>query len=237
MRYMVEGHEVRTENTARSTSQTSRYLQQWITGQDMVDEALDFGCGKLRYSSALASRARRLTLVDSAEQLGRKQVIAGSETTIHDYAHSHFHNVRILTYESYLSDELQYDFVLCAFVLSAIPILAVRDAVLRCISERLKASGRCLFVTQFSDSYFKRYASSTNARPHRDGWLRVTPKGNYYYGIISRDRLEEIVWRHDFTICDSWTVGHRYAYVLAGRAPSQPILREIAAGPGLGPAR
>lgn len=214
MRYNINGHEIRSENTAKSMLQASKYLNQWISRHEIVNDALDFGCGKLRYSNALASRARKLTLVDSDVQLSRTQILDGRKTTVYDYIKYHFSNVRIITYEAFLSDCSMYDIVLCANVLSAIPIAKVRSEALRCIVQRLKSSGQCLFVTQFRNSYFKKIAESPYAKPHLDGLLRITDHGSFYYGILPKNRLEKLVSQHGFSVYKSWVI-EQHAYVLA----------------------
>lgn len=219
MRYWVEGREIRSENTAKPMLQASRYLMQWINSHEVVNDALDFGCGKLRYAAAIASRAHRLTLVDSDIQLSRTQILDGSPTSVRDYVASHWTGARVLTFEDFQDDRCKYDLVLCANVLSAIPIAKVRSKVLRSIAQRLQPLGECLFVTQFRDSYFKKIAQSPNAKPFLDGWLLVTPRGSFYYGILPKDRLERLVSQHGFVVINSWKI-EKFAFVLAQQATS-----------------
>jgi hypothetical protein len=88
MRYKVRDLEIRTENAAKPISQASQGVLSWIAAQDLIEDALDYGCGKLRYAGALAEKCRRLTLVDSSEQLCRLQLIAEERTTVKEYSAS-----------------------------------------------------------------------------------------------------------------------------------------------------
>jgi 2-polyprenyl-3-methyl-5-hydroxy-6-metoxy-1,4-benzoquinol methylase len=217
MHYKVAGHKIRSENAAKPISQVSQPLLKWIESQKKVDEALDFGCGKLRYAGALAKRAARLTLVDSEVQLSRIQKIGDEITTVREYAASHWSNSRVLSIEEFESDTVKYNLILCANVLSAIPSTKVRSKVLRRLSSALCPTGRCLLVTQYRNSYFDEMAKSPNARPFLDGWLLVTPRMTSYYGIIPKQKLEALVTRHGFSVFESW-IDRQSAYVLAQRA-------------------
>ena len=171
MRYKVKGIEIRSENAARSGSQASRFVLEWINSNEIVKSALDYGCGKLRYSIKLSRHCNRLTLVDSEIQLNRIQRIGGELTTIRDYVDNYLKNARVLTIEEFFIDPEEYDLVLCANVLSTIPIPSVRSKVLRRLYHVLSVNGICLFVTQFRNSYFKKISLSNGAFNHLDGWI------------------------------------------------------------------
>jgi 2-polyprenyl-3-methyl-5-hydroxy-6-metoxy-1,4-benzoquinol methylase len=194
--------------------QASRYLKDWIDSYKLINDVLDFGCGKLRYAASLASRARTLTLVDSDVQLSRTQTLNGSLTNIRDYVALHWPQARVLNFEAFQVDQRKYDLGLCANVLSSIPDAKVRGKVLRSIASSLHPSGRCLFASQFRNSYFKRIFESANSKPYLDGWLIASPHRNAYYGILPKKRLEKLVTRHGFTVISSWINGE-VAYVLA----------------------
>jgi len=215
MRYRVKGLEIRTENTAKVPAQAARGVLSFIRHLPRVRHACDIGCGKLRYAAALASLARRLTLVDSEVQLTRAQVIHGKKTTVQDYVATHMGNCETQTISEFLSAGARFDFVLCANVLSAIPQTRARSCLLRGIRRALRPTGRCLFVTQYRNSYFKAIAGSDGAVPHLDGWLLKTAKGAFYYGLLPPDKLVALVARHGFTVVTSWTTD-QMALVLAG---------------------
>jgi 2-polyprenyl-3-methyl-5-hydroxy-6-metoxy-1,4-benzoquinol methylase len=215
VRYKVQNLEIRSENTAKPIVQASQYLKRWIKSQKVFDNVLDFGCGKLRYSKTLALRARKLTLVDSKIQLDRIQKIDGEKTTIYDYVDSHIKHARVLTFDEFQQDFQKYDLELCAFVLSSIPNVRARNRVLKSLCEKLQSSGRCLFVSQFKDHYYEKISKLPYSKPFLDGWLRVTPVGNFYYGLIDRGKLERIVIKTGFNIEKSWIVKGKYSYLLA----------------------
>ncbi len=216
MHYKTKGMQIKTENAAKSALQASRYLTEWIESMDEVDDALDYGCGKLRYATILAQRTERLTLVDSSIQINRVQSLCGERTNMIDYVRTHLPNSRVLSIDEFNNDASRYDFVLCSNVLSAIPNIRTRSKVLRRLAESLKEDGGCLFVTQFRNSYFKQTSLDPKAIPHLDGWIIRSARGNFYYGILDENKLRNIVARHNFAVIRSWINGES-AYVLAER--------------------
>ncbi len=216
MRYRVKGVEIRTENTAKPVCQAARSVLRWIEGHPPVEAALDYGCGKLRYAKALASRCSRLTLVDSRVQLERTQMINGCRTSVREYVDAHLPEARTLSADDFTKDRETYDTVICANVLSAIPCARKRSQVLRAILRALKQEGECLFVTQYRNSYFSKVSASPDAIPHLDGWILKTARGAFYYGVLPLTRLQPLLRRHGFNVLRSWINGQR-ASVLAGR--------------------
>jgi len=219
VRYKVRGLEIRSENAAKPTTQPAAPLIQWLQGISPVHLALDYGCGKLRYSQALASKCTILTLVDSEVQLGREQQVGRTRTTVRTYAQRHWPKCRVLNVDEFWRDRRTYGFVLCANVLSAVPDRRVRSKLLLKIASILGRTGRCLFVAQYQNSYFKEVAASPSAIPHLDGWILKTRRGAFYFGVLSRERLVYLLVKHGFGIEKAWTEGQS-AYVLAGRASS-----------------
>lgn len=234
MRYKVGNLEVRSENAAKPIAQAARPLVEWLRQMEPVGLALDYGCGKLRYSGHLAKRCSRLTLVDSGIQLDRVQKIAGRQTTVREFVKRKWPTSRVLAVEEFEEDGTVFDFVLCANVLSAIPREDARSRVLHNLHRRLAPGGSCLFVTQYRNSDFRKMAASKNARRHLDGWILVTKRGAFYYGILDRRRLEELVTRHGFRSIHSWLEGQS-AYVLATReeAPNKALQATTKGGPRL----
>ncbi len=215
MRYKVKGLEIKSENAAKSHRQASRYLLRFIKTLPKMKKACDYGCGKLRYAKPLSQRCRQLALVDSAVQLERKQVLFGDRTTIREYVGKRLYNARTMTVEEFDTDDEKYDFVLCANVLSAIPQVRVRSFLLRSIFQHLAPSGRCLFVTQFRNSYFKQMIASSRSIPHLDGWILPSKNGASYYGIISPKKLMPLLKRHGYTVHNLWVEGQS-AFALVG---------------------
>jgi len=213
VRYKVVTAEILSENAAKSAAQASSELISWLRQYAPTGHVLDYGCGKLRYFSPLVRSVRSLTLVDSELQLSRKQRIIGRLTSVRDYVRRWPH-VRVLSVEQFEHDRRKYDFILCANVLSAIPVASTRNAVLRRLANALSKNGQCLFVTQYRNTYFKRIAQSSNATKHLDGWLLVTSRGAFYYGLIDKDKLVSLVKRCGFSVESAWVRGES-AYVIA----------------------
>lgn len=216
MRYKVKGLEIRSENAAKPMSMAAKPLVAWIHKQSRVTRALDYGCGKLRYAPALATRCHELTLVDSAIQIDRVQSVDGTQTTVRQYAAQKWRHARVLSIEKFEEDNLKYDLALCANVLSTIPNARVRSHVLRRLLSALAPDGKCLFVAQYQNSYFKDALSSPNALQRLDGWVLKSSRGNSYYGLLNKEKLESLIERHGFLVFQSWRNGQS-AYVLGSR--------------------
>lgn len=215
MRYRVRGIEIRAENTAKPAAQASGVLKKWLRQNLPTGDVLDFGCGKLRYASILAQTATTLTLVDSAEQLRREQIIEGRRCSILNFVFAKWRRARVLTVRAFQDDHARFDFILCANVLSAIPCKRTRTKVLMLLSSRLKTTGRCLFVTQYRNSDFKNMARQTRSRAHLDGWIMVKQRSASYYGIIPMPKLISLVRANGHRVVESWVDGQS-AYVLTG---------------------
>jgi 2-polyprenyl-3-methyl-5-hydroxy-6-metoxy-1,4-benzoquinol methylase len=215
MRYRVKGHLIRSENTAKPPAQAAREVLLFLERLPRVNRACDFGCGKLRYAKSLARRSGRLTLVDSEIQLARRQVLFGNRTTVAEYAQKHMATASTLTVHEFLRLGQNYDFILCANVLSAIPSTKERSIVLRGILHALGEAGRCLFVTQYRNSYFASAARLHGATAHMDGWILQTGRGSFYYGLLPLQKLKRLVSRHGYAVVDAWIAGQS-AFVLAG---------------------
>lgn len=177
---------------------------------------LDYGCGKLRYSNVLSTKCSSLTLVDSEVQLSRKQSLGCRKTSVRLYARSRWPHSRTLNVDAFWCDRRSYDFVLCANVLSAIPDQRCRSRVLSKLASVLSRRGKCLFVAQYRNSYFKEVASSQVTIPHLDGWIMKGRRGACYFGVLGKEKLVTLAVRNGFGIIRAWTNGES-AYVLARR--------------------
>jgi hypothetical protein len=62
--------------------------------------------------------------------------------------------------------------------------------------------------------------SSPKAIRHLDGWILKTDRGNFYYGILNREKLAKLVVEAGFIIKEAW-VENQSVYVVAGRGDSR----------------
>lgn len=217
MQYKVKGMVIRSENAAKPMAHVARALVGWLRDRPATKSALDYGCGKLRYTPHLAARSQHLGLVDSSEQLDRVQRIGGLETTVRQYAKEEWPGCRIYELTQFLEGVPHtYGFILCANVLSAIPCPKVRARSLGSIRRALTRRGTVLAVNQHTNSYFKEVTSRREAVPHLDGWLLPSRGGTSYYGILNRDEVARLLERYGFVIEQTWIDGQSN-YVLAGR--------------------
>jgi hypothetical protein len=215
VRYKAKGLEIRSENAAKPMTIPAAHLVDWLRKMPEVHSALDYGCGKLRYSGIIARKCKALTLVDSEVQLSREQQLGRTRTSVRDLALQYWPKCRALSLEQFSRDKRKYDFILCANVLSAIPDKRIRSESLRRILSSLKRTGNCLFVAQYRSSYFKE-VDAAGCVPHLDGWILKTEQGAYYFGVFTLKKLSELVLRHGFSATKGWTKGES-AYLLATR--------------------
>lgn len=201
--YRVRGLIVRSENAAKPATQKSRAVCDWLREQPRVADALDYGCGKLRYAANLAARAERVTFVDSAVQISRSQRLIGRRTNVRDLVLTRWPSSRVLDISSFHGDQRQFDLALCANVLSAIPSRHVRLNVLRAIRDRLKPGARCLLVSQYRNSYFNATANGPTAEPYQDGWLLRGRRGPAFYAPLDADRLQAMAKRAGLSPCET----------------------------------
>lgn len=220
MRYsLCKGVVVKTENAAKPDVQASKVLSAYISRLEHVGKSFDYGCGKLRYVKAILRTTDTLTIVDSEIQIGRWQTIHGNLTTIRD-AVRQSNRVSALNVIEFSRSPEEFDRAFCLNVLSVIPFLAARRRVLTLIRQKLRAGGTCLFVTQYSNSDFTRMSKMPNASGWRDGFLIDSLRGFSFYGLVSPQRLAELVVSAGFEIIDK-TLNDGSVYLMA-RSPRKP---------------
>jgi 2-polyprenyl-3-methyl-5-hydroxy-6-metoxy-1,4-benzoquinol methylase len=208
MHYRVNGMVIASELAAKPPSQASGYLLAFLERYGQVQRALDYGCGKLRYAASVAAMAEALTLVDSADQLDRVQIIDDEETTVRQLAEQRWSHVELETVSEFRAKARpKFDFVLCANVLSAIPSRTARSRALAAIGRRLKVHGSLLVVNQHTNSYFSEVIRRKDVVEHLDGWLVPKSERAYYYGILDKNRTSEILRGAGFEIMEHWIEG------------------------------
>lgn len=217
MRYKVQGMEIRSENTARSNSQASKYLVGWLRNREVTPSALDYGCGKLRYTMHLAQRSSLIGIVDSSIQLRRKQLIFGEYTSIEKYLSEKFSTWIVQAAEEFWERSTHhYHFMLCANVLSAIPCQTIRAKSLRAINQALLPGGCVLFVNQHTNSSFSAIKNSPSTYKHLNGWITKPKTGASYYGIMTKDIVVKLSREYGFSIQEAWIEGQSN-FVLASK--------------------
>lgn len=215
LNYIFDDVVIRSENAAKPYTMPSSYLSNYLKEMKLSGCALDFGCGKLRYSKSLVEKFEWVTFLDSEQQLGREQIIRGVRTSVFDYVTSNYQGSNAVSYEMMGSIKEKYDFILCSNVLSAIPCKATINKILSSISELLKRDGEALIVNQFRSSYFKKYEKGVK---HLYGYLYSGMRGTSYYGILDKKTVEDICIENGLAIINSWVNdGSSYVKVGVGR--------------------
>lgn len=208
MRYNVKGNEIRSENAARSVSQASKWVLNQVSKHPKARIALDYGCGKLRYTISLLNRFEKVIAVDSDEQISRTQVIHGVKTTIREFLNDRYPN-RAQAYSiPQKAWQRRYDFVLCSNVLSAIPSYAVRGRLLLSIRNALRKNGSALVLNQFRNSFFSALPDRDDTESYLDGWIINSRRGmTSFYAIIPPDTLGRMCRRVGLVVKEIGTAG------------------------------
>jgi SAM-dependent methyltransferase len=152
-------------------------------------------------------------LVDSETQLSRGQIIAQQRTTVRQLIGCS-NGVEVANIAEFGSDKTEFDRGFCINVLSVIPILAIRQRVIRLIYSKLRPGGTCVFVVQYRNSDFKRMSAMPNARVWRDGMLIDSLRGFSFYALIRPNQLVSMVIGAGFQIADL-RLNDGSAYVVA----------------------
>lgn len=213
MRYKINGLTIRSENAAKPVETGSKWLLDILKTLPRNFVALDYGCGKLRYSIPLAKRVRKVIGVDSKIQIHRTQTILKESTTVLDLAKS-VRGLKVCDLNSKSWRNRKYDFILCANVLTAIPTSRDRLKVLRVLRKLLRPPGRLLLVAQYRNGYFGAYKKNPKARWVRDGWLIKNENGNSFYAMLRPPVLAEMCRDVNLRIESQFTKGDA-AYVFA----------------------
>ena len=218
MQYKVGNQRINSENSAKPIGTASSYLVNLLRNRDYTNSALDYGCGKLRYTNYLASRSKKIGIVDSKVQLERMQKIGGEFTSVIQHFQARWPRAIIQNIADFWEQPSQkYGFILCANVLSAIPCPRIRAKSLLAIKNALEESGSALFVNQHTNSYFNKIRKDSGSRPHLDGWIRHSTSCASYYGILNRQSVIKLVKRYGFVVQDAWVKGQSN-YIIAKRA-------------------
>lgn len=217
MHYKIKGLLIRSENTAKPIMDAAGTLVEWLSQRPQTRSALDYGCGKLRYTAHIADRSRYLGIVDSTEQLDRVQRITGIITTVRKFAKKKWPGCRVYDLHQFWEGiHHAYDFILCSNVLSAIPCPKVRARSLRSISRSLAKGGQLLVVNQHTNSYFCTVRRKPETASHLNGWILHSRKGGAYYGIFTKDITITLLKRFNFKVLEAWIDGQSN-YVLVNR--------------------
>lgn len=213
MNYEINGITIRSENAAKPHTMPSNYLCNYIKSSVKNGRALDFGCGKLRYSEQLIDKFEAVTFLDSRKQLERVQIIRGVQTTIPEYVANNYNKANVVPFESMDKITLHYDFILCANVLSAIPCESTIDKIISGIRGLLKEDGEALIVNQYKSSYFKRYEIGIK---HLHGYIYQNSHNASYYGLLDETLVSKICLDNNLSIIKSWSKAGS-SYVVVGK--------------------
>lgn len=197
-------------------------LIKWLKQRPYTVSALDYGCGKLRYTPHVAARSKELGIADSTVQLDRIQRLGGRTTSVQQYARKRWPACRIYDLTQFWQGISHfYDFILCSNVLSAIPSPKIRAMSLRSLHASLSPNGTLLVTNQHTNSYFGEARQSPNAFDHLDGWVLRSRNGSAaaYYGILNKDSTIKMLVQFGFSIIEAWIEGQsNYVLVKRGKA-------------------
>ena len=178
--------------------------------------ALDFGCGKFRYTIPLSRQVKCVYAVDSRHQIHRFQRVRDKQTSLMDYASTNLPNVKVTGTDLMTWKRRRYDFILCANVLSVMPTRELRIATLATLRRCLKKAGLLLVCTQFRNAHFKSWASNPQATWCKGGWLVCGRRGASFYAILPLSDLIKLCTAARLIAFRSGTKGET-AFVFASR--------------------
>lgn len=187
MHYRIKNKTIKSEYAAKSVKQTNKEIVNIINRLNKDVVALDYGCGKLRYTIHLSKKVKMVYSIDSKEQINRTQLINDMKTTVKEYSEK-MDNVNVFALDNYEWKEVRYDFILCCNVLSAIPIYNERIKIFNNIKETLNNNGIALISTQYNNSYFNTYKIRKDCYKYYDGWI-IGEKKYAFYGIVTLEKL------------------------------------------------
>ncbi|WP_137462356.1 class I SAM-dependent methyltransferase [Escherichia coli] len=213
LNYKINGMTIRSENAAKPHTMPSNYLCNHIENSVKNGMALDFGCGKLRYSEQLVNKFEAVTFLDSRKQLERVQIIRGVQTTIPEYVANNYKNANVVPFESIDKIKDNYDFILCANVLSAIPGKSTIYKIINEIGRLLKNDGEAIIVNQYKSSYFKKYETGIK---HLHGYIYQNSRNAFYYGLLDENIVSKICLDNNLAVIKSWSKAGS-SYVVVGK--------------------
>lgn len=213
MQYVIDGKLIKSENAAKPISQRSKFLKEFILSMDFVDNAFDYGCGKLRYVDIILQRTNSLAIVDSEVQLSRQQRLYGNVDTIRNL-YKASNNVSVYNNLEFTANSCIYRRAYCLNVLSAMPSYEARHNLLRLIKTKLKCNGSAVFVVQYRNSDFTRMLQKPNATPWMDGFIINSLRGYSFYGLISPESLKNMLIFHGYRILET-TLNEGSVYIVA----------------------
>lgn len=215
MHYKINGIIIQSENAAKSAKQQSKEILEWLKKQNKVRRALDYGCGKLRYSKELNSICEELFLLDSKIQLERTQLLFDEKTNIYNYVKKYMPTTKIIPAQYIEKLKIKFDLVLCINVLSSIPTQRSRIKVIKNIGSLLKCTGKALFVTQYYDTFFSNALKNPNIIKYNDGWISKNTI-NSFYGLIYPKDLESLITKNNLKIKTKWKAS-KSIFIEAGK--------------------
>lgn len=213
MNYKVQEFNIHSENAAKPHTMPSSYLSNYLSNLEVSGYALDFGCGKLRYSSSLVNKFSFVTFMDSQIQLERKQMIRGVKTTVSEYVCNNYPNANTVSFESIKSIDRSYNFILCSNVLSAIPCISTINDILCGMSKLLEANGEALIVNQYKSTYFKKFEIGMK---HLYGYIYQNSTRTFYYGLLNEEVVGDLCLKNGLSIKRSWSKNGS-SYVIASK--------------------
>ena len=226
VRYFVKGTLLRTENAAKPFSHRSKSVTDYLRALPKVDTLLDFGCGKLRYSDLLSRIGRQVSFLDSHLQLTRQQTVRGRMGTVTDTVRRLYPHAEVIPAEEITKCTRKYSLVTCTNVLSAIPDAQALVDVIRSIRRLTKPTGMAVFVNQHKNSYFRNFERGT---PHLFGHLVEGKQGSSYYGVMTKERVIDLLLESGMGILEAWNCGEINfveARPLRLRSPVSPLRRQ-----------
>lgn len=193
MRYYVRhGIEIRTENSAKPSKQSSTFIEGEIRNLCKVESSVNYGAGKLRFLDAMTAVSNVVTLVDSEIQIERKQnLLERHHSNYYDVIRNK-NNINSKNVRQFIDEDTIYDRAYCLNVLAIVPFPSIRkDIFLRCF-KKLRSGGDMIVVNRWRNSDFDNIRARDSARELNGGILIKSYRGYGYYYQMKSDEAEKL---------------------------------------------
>ncbi len=186
MRYFIKGGiEIRTENSAKPDSQSSRFIRGEILKLRKVNQSLNYGSGKLRFLSDMSLVSDSIVLTDSLIQIERIQSISGFYSTNYKEFITGRNNVSVVNLKDLRGLSEIFDRAYCLNVLPVVPFPAIRSNIFIRINRTLKMGGELIVANRWRNSEFSIMKAKAGAIQFNDGTLIRSLRGYAYYHSVT----------------------------------------------------
>lgn len=201
MRYFIKGGiEIRTENSAKPDSQSSRFIRDEILKLRKVNQSLNYGSGKLRFLSDMGLVSDHIVLTDSLIQIERIQSISGVYSTNYKNFINGRNDISIVNLKDLRGLSEIFDRAYCLNVLPVVPFPAIRSNIFVRIKRSLKIGGELIIANRWRNSEFSIMKAKAGAMQFNGGTLIRSLRGYAYYNSVTEAEVSRLGSQAGFSV-------------------------------------